>query len=176
MNNAKWTATCFRITASAPSVQQQCGHHEGHTPRRTWSRACGVFRAYDEFPIPGLDPHHYGQVGGAAAEWTARLELRWRHDCALATAHSLHVDCTSIGKQEGTMAIKAVWCPVLQAHVTCVTDLEGTVVTVVCHEYNKATRACRMKQAAMRGGPLSQLLARVSENALADPMVNCTIG
>ena len=74
------------------------------------------------------------------------------------------------------MAIKAVWCPVLQAHVTCVTDLEGTVVTVVCHEYNKTTRGCRMKQAAMTGGPLSQLLARVSENALADPMVNCTIG
>lgn len=73
------------------------------------------------------------------------------------------------------MAIKSVWCPVLQSHVTYVTDLEDTVVTVVCYEYDKATGTCRMKKAAFEGGPLSQLLMRVSENALADPMVGCTI-
>lgn len=73
------------------------------------------------------------------------------------------------------MAIKSVWCPVLQTHVTYVTDLEGAVVTVVCYEYDKATRTCRMKKAAFEGGPLSQLLTRVSENALADAMVGCAI-
>ena len=74
------------------------------------------------------------------------------------------------------MAINSVWCPVLQTHVTCVTDLEGVIVTVICYEYDKATHTCRMKQAAQKGGPLSQLLARVSENALADGLVNCAIG
>ena len=74
------------------------------------------------------------------------------------------------------MAIKSVWCPVLQTHVTSVTDLEGVTVTVVCYQYDKATHTCRMKQAALKGGPLSQLLARASENALGDRLINCAIG
>ena len=73
------------------------------------------------------------------------------------------------------MAINSVWCPVLQTHVTRVTDLEGAVVTVNCYEYDKATHTCRMKQTALRGGPLSQLLAHVSENALTDATVTCAI-
>ena len=73
------------------------------------------------------------------------------------------------------MAINAVWCPVLQTHVTCVTDLEGAVVTVICYEYDETAHTCRMKQAALKGGPLSQLLARVSENALTGAMATCAI-
>ena len=74
------------------------------------------------------------------------------------------------------MAINAVWCPVLQGYVTCVTDFEGVVSTVICHEYESVTRTCRMKQSAHKAGPLSQFLARVSGNALADRSVRCAIG
>ena len=73
------------------------------------------------------------------------------------------------------MAINSVWCPVLQTHVTCVTDLEGTVVRVVCSEYDKATRTCRAKQKALEGGPLAQLLTRVSESTLANHAVSCAM-
>lgn len=73
------------------------------------------------------------------------------------------------------MAIKSVWCPVLQTHVTCVTDLEGAIVKVVCAEYEEGTRTCRMKQAAVRAGPLSKLLIQASESTLADRTLHCTI-
>ena len=71
--------------------------------------------------------------------------------------------------------IKSVWCPVMQAHVTCMMDLEGAVVRVVCNEYEDKTRTCRMRRRALAGGPLAQLLARVSENVLADRNVSCPI-
>jgi hypothetical protein len=77
---------------------------------------------------------------------------------------------------EAAMAIKSIWCPVLQTHVTCVTDLEGKIVKVVCCEYDEATRTCRMKQAATRVGPISHLLLGASENTLADHSLRCTIG
>ena len=71
--------------------------------------------------------------------------------------------------------IKSVWCPVMQTHVTCVTDLEGTVRRVVCHEYEDASRTCRLRRRATEGGRLGQLLTRVSENALADSSVRCAL-
>lgn len=73
------------------------------------------------------------------------------------------------------MAIDSVWCPVLQTHVTRLSDLEGGGVIVICYEYDRATRLCRMKQAALKGGPLSQLVARTSEHALTDATVSCAI-
>ena len=74
------------------------------------------------------------------------------------------------------MAIKVVWCPVLRTHVTCITDLEERIVKVVCVERDDATHACRIKQTAMQGGPLSKLLARASASMLADRTVTCALG
>jgi hypothetical protein len=71
--------------------------------------------------------------------------------------------------------LKSVWCPVMQAHVTCEIDLEGTVVRPVCYEYESATSTCRMKRAALESGPLGQFLTRVSENALADSSIGCPL-
>ena len=73
------------------------------------------------------------------------------------------------------MAIKSVWCPVLQTHVTHITDLEGRVVWVVCYEFEEATRTCRMKRRALESGPLAQLLTHVSDDGLANPLVSCAI-
>ena len=74
------------------------------------------------------------------------------------------------------MAIKAVWCPLVQSHVGCVTDLEGALVKVVCAERDEATHLCRIKQAAAQAGPLSQLLARASRSMLTDRTLRCLIG
>ena len=74
------------------------------------------------------------------------------------------------------MAFTPVWCPVLQAHVTCVTDLEGTIVKVVCIERDERTHACRLKQAASQVGPLSKLLVRAAEHTFADRTVICVLG
>ena len=64
------------------------------------------------------------------------------------------------------MAITSVNCPVLGARVTRVTDLEGTVLKIVCAEYDEATGICRLTRTALQGGPLSQLLERVAEDTL----------
>lgn len=74
------------------------------------------------------------------------------------------------------MRVTSVWCPVRQAYVIRVMDLEGQVIKVLCSEFDKAPRTCRMKKEAFEGGPLSQLLKHVSEDSLADPMVSCRIG
>jgi hypothetical protein len=65
------------------------------------------------------------------------------------------------------MGVETIWCPVLQAHVTCITDLEDRVVKVICHEYDSETRTCRMKQQALKNGPLAQFLVSASENSAA---------
>ena len=74
------------------------------------------------------------------------------------------------------MAFKPVWCPVLQTHVTCVTDLEGTIMKVVCSEREERTHACRLKQAAIQAGPLSKLLEQASENTFTDRTLLCVLG
>ena len=51
------------------------------------------------------------------------------------------------------MGTKTIWCPVLQTHVTCITDLEGQVVRVICYEYEEATGTCRMKRGSMECWP-----------------------
>jgi hypothetical protein len=71
------------------------------------------------------------------------------------------------------MAIESRWCPVLQGHVTCLTDLEGTVVRVICYQFDKATHTCRLKKSAQGCGPLARLLVRHDENALADVNDTC---
>jgi hypothetical protein len=53
------------------------------------------------------------------------------------------------------------------------TGLEGEVVRIICVEYDEPTGDCRLKKAGRRGGPLSQLLERVSEEALDTKSVVC---
>jgi len=64
------------------------------------------------------------------------------------------------------MAAMSVHCPVLGAHVTRVTDLEGNVTSIICAEYEGSSGVCRLKERAFEGGPLTQLLERVAEDAL----------
>jgi hypothetical protein len=71
------------------------------------------------------------------------------------------------------MTIASAWCSVLQATVSRMTTLEGEVSTVICPEFEPVTKTCRLKKAAGLGGPLSQLLERVSEETLANPAPRC---
>ena len=71
------------------------------------------------------------------------------------------------------MTITSAWCSVQQAIVSRMMTFEGDVSTVICHEFDPVTRTCRLKTAASLGGPLSQLIERVSERTLADPAPRC---
>ena len=73
------------------------------------------------------------------------------------------------------MAMASVRCPVLGAHVTRVTDLEGTVTRIICAEYEESTGSCRLKKAALAGGPLAQLLERLSEESLNTHSTLCDL-
>jgi hypothetical protein len=63
------------------------------------------------------------------------------------------------------MGMNSIRCPVLGAHITQVTDLEGVVTRIICAEY-ESDGTCRIKKSVREGGPLAQLLERVSENTL----------
>lgn len=71
------------------------------------------------------------------------------------------------------MAIVSEYCAVLGAHVSRVTDLEGATNKIICPDYEAADGVCRRLKDAKQGGPLSQLLERVSENALRTKDVRC---
>jgi hypothetical protein len=71
------------------------------------------------------------------------------------------------------MAMKSVRCPVLGANVTEVTDFEGTVTQVICAEFDSSNGMCRLKKAAFDGGPLAQLMARLSEDTLSTHSTKC---
>jgi hypothetical protein len=73
------------------------------------------------------------------------------------------------------MAITTIRCPVAQAVVTRMTDLEGEVTRVICPEYEEPTGICRLKRNVLHGGPLAQLLDRVSENTLDTDGVQCAL-
>jgi hypothetical protein len=73
------------------------------------------------------------------------------------------------------MSLKTIWCPVISAHVSCVANLEGEVTSVICPEFEAATGGCRRRAAVLKGGPLAQLLERVSEETLADSTTRCVI-
>ena len=74
------------------------------------------------------------------------------------------------------MAIVSVRCSVLGANVTRVTDLEDEVTSLICPEYEASTGICRLKKTSRQGGPLSQLLERVSEDALGTRTTRCNLG
>jgi hypothetical protein len=76
---------------------------------------------------------------------------------------------------ENQMAMTSIRCPVLGAHVTCVTDLEGSVTRIICAEYDESTGSCRLKETALEGGPLAQLLERMSEDTLNTRSTLCVL-
>ena len=71
------------------------------------------------------------------------------------------------------MAIKSVWCHVLGAKVTRITDLGGAVTRIICPEYDDAKGVCRLSRDAVQGGPLARLLERVEENTLESRSFRC---
>ena len=73
------------------------------------------------------------------------------------------------------MAMTSIRCPVLGAHVTRVTDLEGTVTRIICAEYEESSGTCRLKKTALEGGPLGQLLERMSEGTLDTRSTLCVL-
>ena len=73
------------------------------------------------------------------------------------------------------MTMASIRCPVLGAHITRVTDLEGHVTKIICAEYDKSTGRCRVKRSALQSGPLAQLLERVSEEALNTRSTLCVL-
>jgi len=73
------------------------------------------------------------------------------------------------------MPITTVRCDVLGANVSRVTDLEGTVMRVICPEYQESTGICRRRSEASKSGPLSRLLERVEEDTLASHGVRCAM-
>jgi hypothetical protein len=62
------------------------------------------------------------------------------------------------------MAITSVHCRVLGGRVARVTDLEDRALKVICPEFEPATSSCRLKKQSHKGGPLSELLERMSED------------
>lgn len=73
------------------------------------------------------------------------------------------------------MGIMTIRCPVLGADVARVTDLEGSVVRIICAEYDEVTGTCRLKRGAIDRGPLTQLIERVSEHTLASRGTQCAL-
>ena len=73
------------------------------------------------------------------------------------------------------MAIISKRCPVLGAAVTQVSDLEGSVTTIICPEYEESTGTCRLRKGALQAGPLGQLLERMSEDTLALHNTACVL-
>jgi hypothetical protein len=73
------------------------------------------------------------------------------------------------------MATASIRCPVLGPHVTRVTDLEGNVTRIICPEYVPSTGTCGLKTSALEGGPLSQLVTRLSEGTLASRSSLCEL-
>jgi hypothetical protein len=74
------------------------------------------------------------------------------------------------------MALALVWCPVLGARISRVTNFEGEATRINCPEYEDFTQTCRRKADALKGGPLAQLLERTSEETLASPGLRCDFG
>ena len=71
------------------------------------------------------------------------------------------------------MALRPIWCPVLQSYVTRVTDPTGCVAAVFCAEFERTTRACRMKREAFRYGAFTPLIGAPLDAAVADRLARC---
>jgi hypothetical protein len=73
------------------------------------------------------------------------------------------------------MPMHPVHCGVSGKTIYRVTDLEDHVIQMVCPEYDKASSACRIRRAALGGGPLAQFLERASEDTLARRDTRCLL-
>jgi len=73
------------------------------------------------------------------------------------------------------MTLTTVRCHVSHEPVTCVTDLEGAVVNVICSAFEKERRLCRLKQRDLSGGPLSQFLERAADQTLSSRDLRCDL-
>ena len=73
------------------------------------------------------------------------------------------------------MSLTTTRCHVSHQPVTCVTDLEGCVVRVICDAFEEAGGVCRIKRGVDRGGPLAQLLDRVEEQTLDTRNIRCDL-
>ena len=73
------------------------------------------------------------------------------------------------------MAMTSIRCPVLGAHISRVTDFEGHVTKIICADHEKSTGTCRLRRTALDGGPLAQLLKRVSEETLDTRGARCML-
>lgn len=73
------------------------------------------------------------------------------------------------------MVLTLIRCPVLGGHVTRVIDFEGKVTKIICNELNARTGTCGLRKTAVAGGPLTQLLERVSEDTIARAGVTCVM-
>lgn len=73
------------------------------------------------------------------------------------------------------MAATWIRCPVLGGHVTRVTDFKGNVTRIVCEEYEEPAGTCRLRKTVLQGGPLAQLLERVSEETLDTAGTLCVL-
>jgi hypothetical protein len=73
------------------------------------------------------------------------------------------------------MGINQVRCSVIGATVSRVVDFEGETTRIICAEYDEQTGICRLKKTASKGGMLSQLLERVSEDSLDTKNTRCVL-
>jgi hypothetical protein len=73
------------------------------------------------------------------------------------------------------MLTTSVYCHVLGTHVTLATDFEGRITQIICAEYEQSSGGCRMKQAALCGGPLSRLVVQAQEADLAASNARCDL-
>jgi hypothetical protein len=65
------------------------------------------------------------------------------------------------------------FCPVLGQRVTVLTDLEGSVLDVICSYHDRATSACQLKGRACTGGRLSELVERAARGRFTDRTTRC---
>jgi hypothetical protein len=73
------------------------------------------------------------------------------------------------------MALRSIWCPVLQSYATRVTDPAGCVAAVLCSEFDRATRTCRMKREAFQYGAYSPLTTAALDNAAGNLLARCRL-
>lgn len=73
------------------------------------------------------------------------------------------------------MPMEFMQCPVLDYQVARVTDFEGHVIRVVCGEYDASSGTCHLRERAFEGGPLTQLLGRLTTDSLATRSTRCAL-
>lgn len=73
------------------------------------------------------------------------------------------------------MAIQVVRCAISGVAVTRVTDLEGRTTRLICPDYDESSKTCRIRRATLGGGPLAQLLDRLSEGTLDRRGTHCDL-